>query len=105
MRARINTEMQLAPPAARPDAMFLIQPFALAVNLETRAVDNGSGLARSLARRPCGSESCGRGLGYRHGAPRRSSAAGLRFDAGADEIPGAVRDRSRWQSPNRPAGH
>ena len=39
MRARINTDMQLAPPAARPDAMFLIQPFALAVNLETRAVD------------------------------------------------------------------
>src|SRR5216110_2926372 len=39
MRARINTEMQLAPPAARSDTMFLIQPFALAVNLEARAVD------------------------------------------------------------------
>ena len=39
MRARINTKMQLAPPAARSDTMFLIQPFTLAVNLETRAVD------------------------------------------------------------------
>ena len=39
MRARINTEMQLAPPATRPNATLLIQPFAFAVNLETRAVD------------------------------------------------------------------
>ena len=39
MRARINTKMQLPPPAARPDTMFLIQPFALTINLEARAVD------------------------------------------------------------------
>ena len=39
MRAGINAEVQLPPPAARPDAMFLIKPFALAVNLEARAVD------------------------------------------------------------------
>ena len=39
MRARTNTKMQLAPPAVRPDAMFLIQPFALAVNFEAGAVD------------------------------------------------------------------
>jgi hypothetical protein len=26
MRARINTKMQLAPPATRPDPMSLIQP-------------------------------------------------------------------------------
>ena len=31
MRVSINAEMQLAPAAARPDAVFLIQPFALAV--------------------------------------------------------------------------
>ena len=39
MRARINIKMQLAPPAASSDTMFLIQPFTLAVNLEARAVD------------------------------------------------------------------
>src|SRR5690349_86685 len=39
MRVSINPEMQLAPAAARPDAVFLIQPFALAVDLETGAVD------------------------------------------------------------------
>jgi hypothetical protein len=39
MRAGIDAEVQLPPPSARPDAMFLIQPFALAVNLHTRAVD------------------------------------------------------------------
>ena len=39
MRVGINAEVQLAPAAARPDTMFLIQPFALAVNLEAGAVD------------------------------------------------------------------
>src|ERR1700682_2498358 len=39
MRVSINAKVQLAPPAARPDAMFLIQPFALAVNLQAGAVD------------------------------------------------------------------
>jgi hypothetical protein len=32
-RAGINTEMQLAPPPARSDAVFLIEPFAFAVNI------------------------------------------------------------------------
>lgn len=39
MRVSINAKVQLAPPAARPDAMFLIQPFTLAVNLQAGAVD------------------------------------------------------------------
>ena len=39
MRVGINAEVQLAPAAARPDAVFLIQPFALAINLEASAVD------------------------------------------------------------------
>ena len=39
MRVSIDTEMQLAPPAAGPDAVFLIEPFTLAVNLQTSAVD------------------------------------------------------------------
>ena len=34
-----DAEVQLAPAAARPDPMFLIQPFALAIYLEARAVD------------------------------------------------------------------
>ena len=39
MRVGINAEVQLAPPPARPDAVFLIEPFALAVNLQAGAVD------------------------------------------------------------------
>ena len=35
----VNAQVQLAPPPARPDAVFLIEPFALAVNLQTSAVD------------------------------------------------------------------
>src|SRR5271168_2640702 len=35
----VNPQVQLAPPSARPNAVFLIEPFALAVNLQTRAVD------------------------------------------------------------------
>ena len=34
MRVSINAEVQLAPAAARPDSMFLIQPLALAVYLQ-----------------------------------------------------------------------
>ena len=37
MRASINAEVQLAPAAARPDAMFLIQPLALAIDLQASA--------------------------------------------------------------------
>ena len=37
MRVSINAEVQLAPAAARPDSMFLIQPLALAINLEASA--------------------------------------------------------------------
>jgi hypothetical protein len=37
MRVSINAEVQLAPAAARPDSMLLIQPLALAVYLEARA--------------------------------------------------------------------
>jgi hypothetical protein len=33
MRSGIHTEMQFAPPAAGPDAVLLIEPFALAVDL------------------------------------------------------------------------
>src|SRR5277367_158859 len=39
MRDGVNPEVQLAPPSARPYAVFLIEPFSLAVNLQTRAVD------------------------------------------------------------------
>jgi uncharacterized Zn-finger protein len=39
MRTRIDSKMQLAPSPARADAVFLIEPFALAVNLQTGAVD------------------------------------------------------------------
>ena len=39
MRIGIDTQMQLAPPPTRPDAVFLIEPFALAVNLQTSAVN------------------------------------------------------------------
>ena len=39
MRDGINPEVQLAPPPVRPNAVFLIEPFALAVNLQSRAVD------------------------------------------------------------------
>jgi hypothetical protein len=36
MRDGVNPEVQLAPPSARPNAVFLIEPFSLAVNLQTR---------------------------------------------------------------------
>jgi hypothetical protein len=39
MRDGIHSEVQFAPPSARADAVFLAEPFALTVNLETRAVD------------------------------------------------------------------
>src|SRR5271163_4745564 len=39
MRDGVNPEVQLAPSPARPNAVFLIEPFSLAVNLQTRAVD------------------------------------------------------------------
>jgi hypothetical protein len=39
MRDGVNPEVQLAPPPARPNAVFLIKPFSLAVNLQTCAID------------------------------------------------------------------
>src|SRR5271156_6477186 len=39
MRDGVNPEVQLAPPPVRPNAVFLVEPFSLAVNLQTRAVD------------------------------------------------------------------
>ena len=39
MRDGVNPKVQLAPPRARPNAVFLIEPFSLAVNLQTCAVD------------------------------------------------------------------
>src|SRR5580698_7136320 len=39
MRIRVDTKVQLAPPPARTNAVLLIEPFALAVNLQARAVD------------------------------------------------------------------
>jgi hypothetical protein len=39
MRISIDTEMQLAPPAAGPDAVLLIEPLALAINLQPGAID------------------------------------------------------------------
>ena len=39
MRVGIYAKMQLAPPPTRPDTVFLIEPFALAINLEASAVD------------------------------------------------------------------
>jgi hypothetical protein len=39
MRVSINAEVQLPPPPARSNAVFLIPPFALAINLQAGAVD------------------------------------------------------------------
>ena len=39
MRDGVNPQVQLAPPPARPNAAFLVEPFSLAVNLQTCAVD------------------------------------------------------------------
>jgi len=39
MRIGIDTEVQLTPPAAGPDAVLLIEPFALAINLQSSAID------------------------------------------------------------------
>ena len=39
MRTRINTEMQLTPAAACPNAMLLVQPFALAVNFQAGTIN------------------------------------------------------------------
>jgi hypothetical protein len=39
MRDGVHSEVQLTPPPTRPDAVFLIEPFALAVNLEASASD------------------------------------------------------------------
>ena len=39
MRIGIDTQMQLAPTPTGSDAVFLIEPFALAVDLQTDAVD------------------------------------------------------------------
>ena len=39
MRDGVNPEVQLAPPPARPNAVFLVEPFSLALNLQTCAVD------------------------------------------------------------------
>src|SRR5689334_22558214 len=39
MSLGIDAEMQLTPPAARPETTLLIQPFALAVDLQAGAVD------------------------------------------------------------------
>ena len=38
MREGVNPEVQLAPPPARPNAVFLIEPFSLDVNLQACAV-------------------------------------------------------------------
>ena len=35
----VNPKVQLAPPPARLNAVFVIEPFSRAVNLQTRAVD------------------------------------------------------------------
>jgi hypothetical protein len=49
MRVSIDTEMQLAPSAPGPDAVFLIEPFTLAVDFQTTAVDSRcSGSLRSI---------------------------------------------------------
>ena len=39
MRERIDSKVQLVPPPARPNAVFLIEPFSLALNLQTCTVD------------------------------------------------------------------
>src|SRR5260370_14337312 len=39
MRVSINAEVQLSPAAERPNAVFLIEPFPLTVNLQAGAVD------------------------------------------------------------------
>ena len=39
MRGGIDPEVKLAPPSARPDTVFLIEPFAFSVYLEASAVD------------------------------------------------------------------
>ena len=69
MRIGIDTEMQLAPAPARADAVFLIEPFALAVNLQTRCCRPADAVVlcdqfasvRSSGRHRGGSASCDRG--------------------------------------------
>ena len=39
VRASVNTEMQFAPAPRRADTAFLIQPFALTVDLQAGAID------------------------------------------------------------------
>jgi hypothetical protein len=50
MRIGIDPKMQLAPPARGPDAVLLIEPFALAVNLQTPVLSTSrcSGSVRSI---------------------------------------------------------
>ena len=39
MRASVHAEVKLASPPVRPDTVLLIEPFAFAINLQARAVD------------------------------------------------------------------
>jgi hypothetical protein len=48
MRVGVNTEMQFAPSPARADAVFLIEPLAVAINFEAGAIDQEMQWLRAL---------------------------------------------------------
>src|ERR1700733_10971814 len=111
MRDGVNPEVQLAPPPARPNAVFLIKPFSFAVNLQSCAVDKKMQWLRTV--KPHGqdcqattatAQGRARGSRYRPRAHPRSNAEDLRSDVAAGGTPGEARGRSRWRSPNRLAG-
>jgi len=48
MRDAVNPQVQLAPSPTRSNAVFLIEPFSLAVDLQTCAVDKNMQLLRTI---------------------------------------------------------
>jgi hypothetical protein len=50
MRVRTKADTRPSPPAARPDAVFLIEPLALAVNFEAGAIDRKMQRFRAIDR-------------------------------------------------------
>ena len=112
MRDGVNPEVQLAPPSARPNAVFLIEPFSLAVNLQACAVDKKMQWFRTVKplKQDCQATTAtaqGRVIGDGDIDPEQigdGSAEDLRSDAAAGGTPGEVRGRSQGRSPNRLAG-
>ena len=96
MRFGIDAEMQFAPTPRGTNTTLLIQPLALAIDLQTSTVDEemewfvttNRPLAEWSTRPLGGSMSCGRESQYRCRAEPRSIAAVLQSDAVAGGTPG-----------------